>query len=261
MSESTKVMILAGGMGTRLAEETDVKPKPMVEIGGHPIIWHIMKSYASQGFNEFVICLGHKGRMIRDFFMSGAISGGDFEVDLASGSAKRLGPAGEDWKITLVETGETSGTGCRIAQAAKYVGERFLLTYGDGLSDVDVNKTIEFHKSHGKLVTVTAVHPIARFGHMQIGDDGTVDDFVEKPIGDGGWINGGFFVVERRAVDTIGPDPSTMWEHAPLSGLAKRGELMALLHNGFWHPMDTLRDKRHLDSLWASGTAPWRSWK
>lgn len=255
-----KAVILAGGRGTRLAEETAIRPKPMVEIGGRPIIWHIMKIYAAHGVTDFVICLGYKGWQIKEYFLNYLMHASDVAVDLATGRAEVLRPAAEPWRVTLVDTGEDTMTGGRIARVAPYLAgqDAFCLTYGDGVGDVDIRALIAFHRAHGRLATVTAVTPPGRFGALSR-DGSRVDAFLEKPPGDGGAINGGFFVLSPRVLPRIAGD-ATVWENEPLASLAADGELMAFDHRGFWQPMDTLRDREQLERLWATGTAPWRVW-
>ena len=256
-----KVVILAGGFGTRLSEETDVKPKPMVEIGGKPILWHIMKTYSSYGFNEFVILLGYKGYVIKEFFSNYFLHQSDVTIDLAKNSMEIHQNESEPWKVTLLETGLNTLTGGRIKRAKDYIGkENFLLTYGDGLSDVDIAKTVDFHKSHGKHITMTAVQPAGRYGALDIKGDNSIASFKEKPKGDGAWINGGFFVCRPEVIDYIAGD-STIFEQEPLVSLAAEGQLMSFKHSGFWECMDTLRDKTYLCQLWDSGQAPWKQWQ
>lgn len=255
-----KVLILAGGLGTRLTEETDVKPKPMVEIGDKPILWHIMKIYSSYGFNEFVILLGYKGYVIKEFFSNYFLHQSDVTIDLANNKMEIHQHECEPWKVTLLETGLNTMTGGRIKRAAKHVGkETFLLTYGDGISDVNIADFVAFHKSHGKVVTMTAVQPVGRYGALNIEESGLVSNFQEKPRGDGAWINGGFFVCEPAVFDYIDGD-STVFEQEPLTNLASNGELMAKKHAGFWECMDTIRDKTNLCKLWDSGKAQWKRW-
>lgn len=256
-----KTVILAGGLGTRLAEETGLRPKPMVEVGGRPILVHIMEIYASQGFEEFVICLGYKGYVIKEYFQNYLLHRSDVTFDFHNGSQMMVHRSDlPRWTVTLVETGEATQTGGRVARVAPHVGgERFLLTYGDGVANIDLHRLIAFHKEHGKLVTVTAVQPPGRFGALVFADDQSrVARFEEKPRGDGGWINGGFFVMESRVFDYLKGD-DTVLEQEPLKRLAADGELVAYRHPGFWWAVDTLRDKMHLDDL-CSGTAPppWR---
>ena len=254
-----KVVILAGGFGTRLSEETEVKPKPMVEIGGKPILWHIMKIYSAHGFNDFVILLGYKGYVIKEYFKNYMLHNSDFTLDYASGDTIVHEANREPWRITLLETGYNTMTGGRIKRAAPYIGnERFLLTYGDGVSDIDINKLLDFHILHGKSVTMTAVQPAGRYGALQLSEDNLITDFTEKPSGDGSWINGGFFVCEPELISLISGD-DTMLEQAPLQKLALSKNLLAYHHSGFWQCMDTLRDKRYLEELWNSGSPPWLS--
>ncbi|MGG5809210.1 glucose-1-phosphate cytidylyltransferase [Falsiroseomonas sp. CW058] len=255
-----KAVILAGGRGTRLAEETALRPKPMVEIGGWPILWHIMKIYEAHGINEFVVCLGYKGWMIKEFFLNYRRHSSDISVDLGTGRVEVLRPAAEPWRVTLVDTGEDTMTGGRLKRVAPHLAgeDAFCMTYGDGVADVDVRALVAFHRAHGRLATVTAVAPPGRFGALDRRGD-AVDAFTEKPPGDGGTINGGFFVLSPRVIDRVGGD-STVWEEEPLRGLAREGELRAFDHRGFWQPMDTLRDRDQLERLWAGGAAPWKVW-
>ena len=255
-----KVVILAGGFGTRLSEETDIKPKPMVEIGGKPILWHIMKNYSSHGFNEFVILLGYKGYVIKEFFSNYFLHQSDVTFDLANNSMEVHQNESEPWKVTLLDTGLSTLTGGRIKRAKDYIGDDdFLLTYGDGLSDVDIAKTVAFHKIHGKNITMTAVQPAGRYGALDIKADNSISSFKEKPKGDGAWINGGFFVCKSEVLDYIDGD-STTFEQEPLTDLAAEGQLMSFKHDGFWECMDTLRDKTNLCQLWDSDQAPWKRW-
>lgn len=255
-----KAVILAGGLGTRIAEESDHKPKPMVEVGGRPLLWHIMKSYAHHGIKEFVICLGYKGYVIKEFFFNYYRHTADLAVDLSNGAHEVLNSQSEDWKVTLVDTGAQTMTGGRLKRVAPYLGdETFCLTYGDGLSDIDISAEIAFHRKHGRLATVAAVQPPGRFGVLNLARDGGVMSFEEKPSDEIGWINGGFFVLESRAIDYISGD-TTSWEQEPLKNLARDGQLAAFTHQGFWQPCDTLRDKRQLEQLWDSGRAPWATW-
>lgn len=255
-----KVVILAGGFGTRLAEETEVKPKPMVEIGGRPMLWHIMKSYAAYGFTEFVIALGYKGDMIKRFFVDYARINSDFTVQLASGDILRRQVCRDDWTVHLIDTGINTITGGRLKRLQKLLGqETFMMTYGDGVADVNISKLLSFHKNHGRLATVTAVRPPARFGGLIFEGD-RVSSFTEKPQVGEGWINGGFFVLEPGVLDYIAGD-ETHLEGEPLERLAREGQLMAYRHEGFWQCMDTLRDVRLLESSWASGSAPWKVWE
>lgn len=253
-----KTVILAGGLGTRISEESHLKPKPMIEIGGRPILWHIMKLYAHYGFNEFIVCLGYKGYVVKEYFANYVLHNADLTVDLASGALEYHATNHEPWRVTLVDTGEATMTGGRLKRVARYLtpGEPFFLTYGDGVSDVDLGALAAFHRQHGKDATITAVAPPGRYGALEI-VDGQVNRFIEKPPGDNGLINGGFFVLDPKVVDRIADD-STVWEQQPLEGLAADGQLMAYRHDGFWAAMDTLRDKNQLEALWASGQAPWR---
>lgn len=253
-----KAVILAGGLGTRIAEESDTKPKPMVEIGGKPLLWHIMRSYANHGIKDFVICLGYKGYVIKEFFLNYYSHMSDMRIDLATGDHQILNSQAEDWRITLVDTGAETMTGGRLKRVAQYLNnETFCLTYGDGLSDIDISAEVEFHRQHGKLATVAAVQPPGRFGVLNINAENSVFSFDEKPMDEIGWINGGFFVLEPEALKYIEGD-SVSWEREPLTNLAKDGNLRAFHHTGFWQPCDTLRDKRELEALWATNNAPWR---
>lgn len=255
-----KAVILAGGLGTRISEETSSRPKPMVEVGGKPILWHIMKMYSAHGVNDFVICCGYKGYMIKEYFANYFLHMSDVTFDMANGNAMKIHQQyAEPWKITLIDTGENTQTGGRLKRVRQYLDqEDFCFTYGDGVSDVDVTKLIAFHKAHGKSATVTAVQPPGRFGALDM--DGTaVRSFVEKPHGDGMYINGGFFVLSPKVIDLI-EDDGMLWEKKPLEILASSGQLEAFKHSGFWQPMDTLRDKQHLEELWATGKAPWKIW-
>lgn len=254
-----KAVILAGGLGSRLAEETTVRPKPMVEIGGRPILWHIMSIYASYGFNEFVVALGYKGEVIKDYFLNFYALNNDLTIDLGTGRTIIHDGNQPNWRIHLVDTGLRTQTGGRIKRLARWIGkETFMLTYGDGVADVDLRRLVDFHRSHGKLATVTAVRPPARFGGLSFDGD-LVVRFVEKPQTGEGWINGGFFVLEPGVLDYIEGD-DTVWEREPLERLAADGQLVAYKHAGFWQPMDTLREKQLLEALWESGKAPWRIW-
>lgn len=256
-----KVVILAGGLGTRLSEETDVLPKPMVEIGGKPILWHIMKMYAHYGFNEFVICLGYKGHFVKEYFLNFFLHHSDVTFDLVNNKMEVHNSDVEQWKVTLVDTGNDTMTGGRIKRIEKYVNnETFMLTYGDGVSNVDINELLKAHKQSGKLVTVTAVQPSGRFGALGINTNNEVESFFEKPKGDGSWINGGFFVCEPQIFKYIDGD-SIIWEQTPLEKLAKDNQLVAYKHRGFWKPMDTLKDKQDLNDFWKQGIAEWRIWK
>lgn len=256
-----KAVILAGGLGTRLSEETTLKPKPMVEIGGMPILWHIMKMYSFYGVNDFVICCGYKGYVIKEYFANYFLHQSDVSFDMAANTMEVHTKRAEPWKVTLVDTGEETMTGGRLKRVAEYVqnDEAFCFTYGDGVGSVDLSKLIEFHKTHGKLATLTATFPPGRFGAIDIVDN-QILNFNEKPKGDGAMINGGFFVLSPKVIERIAAD-STIWEQEPLMGLAEDGELMAFKHEGFWLPMDTLRDKQKLQELWESGNAPWKMWK
>jgi glucose-1-phosphate cytidylyltransferase len=256
-----KVVILAGGLGTRLAEETELKPKPMIEIGERPILWHIMKLFGHHGFSEFVICLGYKGYLVREYFANYFLHNSDVTIHLRDQRIDVHQNAVEPWQVTLVDTGPQTQTGGRIKRVREYLGdERFMLTYGDGVADLDIGALLAFHERHGRIATVTAVQPLGRFGALRLGGDGeTVVAFEEKPVGDGGWVNGGFFVLEPAAFDCIDGD-QTAWEREPVERLARADQLRAYQHGGFWHPMDTLRDKRALEELWSSGRAPWKVW-
>ena len=256
-----KVVILAGGLGTRLAEETEVRPKPMTEIGEHPILWHIMKIFGEQGFTEFVVCLGYKGYLIKEYFANYFLHNCDVTFDLRGRGMEVHENAVEPWRVTLVDTGPDTQTGGRLKRVGPYLGgERFMMTYGDGVADIDLRALLAFHDAYGKLATVTAVQPPGRFGALDLADDGeTVRSFVEKPSGDGAWMNGGFFVLEPAVLDYIDGD-ATLFEREPLERLAADGQLCAYSHRGFWQPMDTLRDKRSLEALWDAGDAPWKTW-
>jgi glucose-1-phosphate cytidylyltransferase len=256
-----KVVILAGGFGTRLSEETDIKPKPMVEIGGKPILWHIMKIYSSHGFQDFILCLGYKSYMIKEYFANYFLHQSDLTIDLKENSINWHSSQAEPWKITLKDTGLNTMTGGRIRQIRDFVNnETFMLTYGDGVSNVDLKKLYDFHKSHGKYVTVTAVQPSGKFGALNItGETNLVKSFQEKPKGDGAWINGGFFVCEPEVFNYLEGD-ETIWEREPLEKLAQDGQLVSFKHPGFWKPMDTLRDKIELEKFWNSGEAQWKTW-
>jgi len=255
-----KAVILAGGLGTRISEETHLKPKPMIEIGGKPILWHIMKTYSAHGVNDFVICCGYRGYVIKEYFANYFLHMSDVTFDMAANRMEVHERHAEPWRVTLVDTGEDTMTGGRLKRVADYVKneEAFCFTYGDGVSNVDVSATIAFHREHGKLATVSAVKPPGRYGALQM-SGARVDAFTEKPRGDGGLINGGFFVLSPTCLDRIAGD-SVAWEGEPLSGLAADGQLMAYEHLGFWQPMDTLREKDLLEQLWQSGKAPWKVW-
>ncbi len=254
-----KAVILAGGLGTRLSEETQVKPKPMVEIGGRPILWHIMKIYAAHGINDFVICCGYKGYLIKEYFSNYVLHSSDVTFDLVNKTIEHHNNNFEPWRVTLVDTGDNSQTGGRLKIVARFVSyEAFCFTYGDGLADINITKLIQCHQKSGALATVTAVQPLGRFGALSLSAN-KVQEFVEKPIGDGGWINAGFFVLEPQAINYIDND-STSWENEPLKRLAIESKLSAYRHEGFWQPMDTLRDCNKLNELWSSGNAPWKIW-
>lgn len=255
-----KAVILAGGLGTRISEETHLKPKPMIEIGGKPILWHIMKIYSAHGVNDFVICCGYRGYVIKEYFANYFLHTSDITFDMANNRMEVHRRHAEPWRVTVVDTGEETMTGGRLKRVADYVAgdEAFCFTYGDGVADVNIAEAVRFHRAHGKLATVTAVQPPGRYGALQMQGE-RVSGFAEKPRGDGGLINGGFFVLSPRCIERIAGD-ATSWEVEPLSGLAADGELQAYTHHGFWQPMDTLREKNLLESLWASGRAPWKVW-
>lgn len=256
-----KAVILAGGLGTRLSEETVVKPKPMVEIGGKPILWHILKMYSAHGINDFIICCGYKGYVIKEYFANYFLHMSDVTFNMRDNHMDVHHKRAEPWSVTLVDTGDASMTGGRLKRVAEYVknDDAFLFTYGDGVSDVNIRETIDFHRSHGKLATLTATFPPGRFGALDI-QNKQIRSFKEKPKGDGAMINGGFFVLSPKVINLISNDATT-WEQEPLMTLAEQGELMAYEHGGFWQPMDTLRDKHYLESLWESGKAPWKIWE
>lgn len=256
-----KVVILAGGRGTRLSEETTNIPKPMVEIGGKPILWHIMKIYSHYGFNDFIICLGYKGYLIKEYFANYFLHSADIAIDLGKNKMEILGSKAEPWKVTLIDTGLDTLTGGRIKRIERYIGKNtFMLTYGDSIGDINIKKSVLFHKKHGKYATITAVQQAGRFGALKVADsDNIVKAFSEKPKGDGAWINGGFFILEPEIFNYIGKD-LMMWEHEPLETLAKLNQLNAYKHDGFWKCMDTLRDKIELEGLWNGGNPPWRIW-
>ena len=255
-----KVVILAGGLGTRISEETETRPKPMVEVGGKPLLWHIMKIYSHYGYNEFIVCLGYKGHIIKEYFSNFLLHHADITIDLSNNELEIHQSASENWKITLIDTGKDTFTGGRIKRIARYVNnETFMLTYGDGLSNVNIDELVKTHRKHQKLITVTAVQPRGRFGALGIKEDNEVESFFEKPKGDGSWINGGFFVCEPKIFDYI-KDDDTIWEHEPLENLAKDHQLIAYKHNGFWKPMDTLKDKQDLNEYWNNGNAEWKIW-
>lgn len=256
-----KAVILAGGLGTRISEETHLKPKPMIEIGGKPILWHIMKIYSAHGVNDFVICCGYKGYVIKEYFANYFLHMSDVTFDMTSNQMEVHRKKAELWRVTLVDTGEETLTGGRLKRVADYVKDEvaFCFTYGDGVADIDISKQLAFHKNHGKLATVTAVQPPGRYGAL-VRDGDSVCGFQEKPPGDGAWINGGFFVLSPKVLDYIDGN-KTSWEAAPLEMIAKQGNLAAFEHRGFWQPMDTLRDKNHLEKLWESNKAPWKCWE
>ena len=257
-----KVVILAGGRGTRISEETEVLPKPMVEIGGKPVIWHIMKLYSHYGFNDFIICLGYRGYMIKEYFSHYFMHMSDVTIDLSKNETKIHTTTSEPWKITLVDTGLETMTGSRLKRIKKYVGNQtFLLTYGDGLADINMKKLIQFHKKNRKLATLTAIQNAGRFGVLNIDSRDKVSSFLEKPKGESGWINGGFFVLEPGIFNFIENDDTVIWEKEPLENLAKQDKLSAYKHTGFWGCMDTLRDKISFERTWQSGAAPWKVWK
>jgi glucose-1-phosphate cytidylyltransferase len=255
-----KAVILAGGLGTRLSEETGTRPKPMVEIGGRPILWHILKLYSHHGINEFIICCGYKGYLIKEYFANYFLHTSDITFDMRENSMKVHQSVAEPWLITLVDTGDNSGTAGRLKRIGSYLAgeEAFCMTYGDGVSDLNISGSIAFHRGHGKLATVTAVQPPARFGGLGI--EGTsIYAFQEKPEGEGGWINGGFFVLSPAVIEDI-KDDAWMFERQPMQDLTRRGQVEAYFHHGFWQPMDTLRDKQRLEELWNTGQAPWKTW-
>ena len=257
-----KAVILAGGLGTRISEESHLKPKPMITIGDKPILWHIMKIYSHHGINDFVICLGYKGYVIKEYFANYFLHMSNVTFDIANNKMEVHQQSGEPWKVTLVDTGEDTMTGGRIRRIKPYLdGDDFCCTYGDGVSNVDIKASIDFHKKHGKMATVTAIQPPGRYGALQIDKVKNVGAFQEKPAGDGAWINGGFFVLNNAVIDKYIHDDSIPFEQDPLKNLAKDGQLQAFQHEGFWQPMDTLRDKNLLEDLWATGKAPWKVWK
>ncbi len=257
-----KVLILAGGLGSRLSEETNFKPKPMVEIGGYPILWHIMKIYSYYGFNDFVILTGYKSHIIKEYFVNYYQRYSDITVDMVTNSVSVHKTRQEPWKVTMLYTGQNTMTGSRIKKAADYIGqEPFLLTYGDGVCDVNIRQLIDEHQKSGKLMTMTAVKPSGRFGALVIDSENTITSFMEKPQGDGAWINGGFFVCQPQVLDYIGPGNEVIFERDPLEQLAEEGQLHAFKHEGFWQPMDTLKDKIQLTHMWENGTAPWKKWE
>ncbi|MGZ3183774.1 MAG: glucose-1-phosphate cytidylyltransferase [Telluria sp.] len=256
-----KAVILAGGLGTRLSEETTIRPKPMVEIGGKPILWHILKSYSSHGINEFVICCGYKGYIIKEFFANYFLHTSDVTFDMHYNTMEVHQRNAEPWRVTVVDTGDSTMTGGRLKRVRRYIEneEAFCFTYGDGVSDIDIAASIEFHKQHGKLATMTAVQPPGRFGAIEL-DATRISSFKEKPMGDGNWVNGGYFVLSPKVLQYI-EDDATTWEKEPMEALAKEGQIHAFKHDGFWQPMDTLRDRVLLEDLWQNDKAPWKRWK
>lgn len=253
-----KAVILAGGLGTRISEESTIRPKPMIEIGGMPILWHILKMYSSHGIHDFIICCGYKGYMIKEYFANYFLHMSDITIDMSHNSIEVHHKKAEPWKITLIDTGQNTQTGGRLKRAANYLDGDFCMTYGDGVGSIDITASISFHRQHGKLATMTAVQPPGRFGALEL--EGTaVKAFIEKPQGDGGWINGGFFVLNPGVLDLVSSD-ATVWEREPLEFLAKQSQLESFFHSGFWRPMDTLRDKSMLEELWAANKAPWKNW-
>ncbi len=255
-----KAVILAGGLGTRISEETNTRPKPMVEVGGKPILWHIMKIYSSHGINDFIVCCGYKGYIIKEYFANYFLHMSDVTFDMQNNKMDVHQRNAEHWKVTLVDTGDKTMTGGRLRRVREYLNnEDFCLTYGDGVGDVDITETIKFHNDHGMLATLTATQPPGRFGALTFSEQ-MVQGFQEKPQGDGGWVNGGFFILSPKVIDYINDD-ATVWEKEPMERIANEGQLSAYFHNGFWHPMDTLRDKNHLEELWENGKAPWKVWK
>jgi glucose-1-phosphate cytidylyltransferase len=256
-----KVVLLCGGLGTRMREETEYRPKPMVEVGGRPLLWHIMKLYSAHGLNDFVCCLGYRGAMIKQYFLDYHAMRSDVTVDLGSGTVEKEAGDAEDWRVTLVDTGESSMTGSRVKRVERYLQDSdiFLCTYGDGVADLDVTALVDFHRSHGRLATVTGVRPPSRFGELVI-DDGRVESFAEKPLTGGGLVSGGFFVFDRSVLDRLDADPACVLEREPLESLARDGELCVYDHEGYWQCADTVRDVDHLRALWDAGDAPWRVW-
>ncbi|MBU3568202.1 glucose-1-phosphate cytidylyltransferase [Polynucleobacter alcilacus] len=253
-----KAVILAGGLGTRISEESIIRPKPMIEIGGMPILWHVLKIYSFHEIHDFVICCGYKGYMIKEYFANYFLHMSDVTIDMSHNSIEVHHRKAEPWKITLVDTGQDTQTGGRLKRVAQYLSEDFCMTYGDGIGSVDISASIAFHRQHGRLATMTAVQPPGRFGALDL-DATAIKTFNEKPQGDGSWINGGFFVLNPKVIDLLESD-ETIWERGPLEALAKEDQLQAYFHPGFWQPMDTLRDKTYLEQLWASGNAPWKTW-
>lgn len=256
-----KAVILAGGLGTRISEETHLKPKPMIEIGGKPILWHIMKSYSAHGIHDFIVCCGYKGYIIKEYFANYFLHMSDVTFDMENNKMEVHQQNAEPWRVTLVDTGDETLTGGRLKRVENYIKDEkaFCFTYGDGVADVNISELIDFHHQHEKLATVTAVQPPGRYGALNMEDNGTVRGFIEKPKGDGGWINGGFFVLSPKCLDYIAGDRIS-WEVEPLTKIAHKGQLMAFEHTGFWQPMDTLREKNLLEELWLSGKAPWKAW-
>ena len=253
-----QVVILAGGLGTRISEESILRPKPMIEIGGRPIIWHIMKTYAAHGFHDFIICCGYKGYLIKEYFANYFLHMADVTIDVENNAIEVHHKKTEPWRVTLVDTGEATMTGGRLKRVASYLTGDFCMTYGDGVGDIDVSALRAFHESHGRLATMTTVQPASRFGALELDHD-SVKSFVEKPVSGKGWINGGFFILSPKILDYIAGD-DVPWERAPLEQLAKEGQLKAYFHQGFWQPMDTLRDKNYLEGLWQNNEAPWKTW-
>ncbi|MBZ9656072.1 glucose-1-phosphate cytidylyltransferase [Phyllobacterium lublinensis] len=254
-----KAVILAGGLGTRISEETSSRPKPMIEVGNRPILWHIMKIYSHHGINDFIVCCGYKGYVIKEYFANYFLHMSDVTFDMQNNKMEVLQNSAEPWRVSLVDTGEATMTGGRLRRVRDYLGdEDFCFTYGDGVGDIDITALVAFHREQGRLATLTATQPPGRFGSLAL-DGHKIQSFQEKPQGDGGWINGGFFVLSPKVIDYIDGDTS-IWEREPLETLAKEQQLNAWFHHGFWQPMDTLRDKNHLEELWASGQAPWKSW-
>lgn len=258
-----KAVILAGGLGTRISEETHLKPKPMIEIGGKPILWHILKIYSSHGINDFIICAGYKGYIIKEYFSNYFLHMADVTFDMEHNKVEVHQKMAEPWRVTVVDTGDATMTGGRLARVAEHLDDGpFCFTYGDGVSNVDITALLEFHRKHGRLATLTAVQPPGRYGALDFNDDNPdlINEFLEKPEGDGAWINGGFFVLDRKAVDYIRKGDNTVWEREPMEQLAKDRQLAAYRHRDFWQPMDTLRELKELEKLWASGQAPWKTW-
>jgi glucose-1-phosphate cytidylyltransferase len=254
-----KAVILAGGMGTRISEESHLRPKPMIEIGGKPIIWHIMKIYSAHGINDFIVCLGYRGYMIKEYFANYFLHTSDVTFDMSSNRMEVLQNSAEPWRVTLVDTGEQTMTGGRLRRVRHLLGsEEFCFTYGDGVSNVDIRGLVQFHRAQKRLATLTAVQPPGRFGALDISEN-RISRFEEKPVGDSGWINGGFFVLSPKVIDYIAGD-GTVWEREPMERLARDGQMSAYLHRGFWQAMDTLRDKNHLEELWSAGSPPWKQW-